>query len=110
MNEFFTSAGSGVHTHCVHTVEYRAKTNNDTDGLVKVLADKHTDRLLGPHIGELLKNKIFIFKYLLIENLFRFFLLCKRLGAHIIVFDDTDDLVKVLADKHTDRLLAAYHQ
>ena len=28
----------------------RAKTNDDTDGLVKVLADKHTDRLLGAHI------------------------------------------------------------
>lgn len=28
----------------------RAKTNNDTDGLVKVLSDKTTDRLLGCHI------------------------------------------------------------
>ncbi|KAI6219207.1 Dihydrolipoyl dehydrogenase, mitochondrial [Aphelenchoides besseyi] len=28
----------------------RAKTNNDTDGFVKVLADKETDRLLGCHI------------------------------------------------------------
>jgi dihydrolipoamide dehydrogenase len=28
----------------------RAKTNNDTDGFVKVLADKTTDRLLGAHI------------------------------------------------------------
>ena len=28
----------------------RAKTNNDTDGFVKVLADKKTDRLLGAHI------------------------------------------------------------
>lgn len=28
----------------------RAKTNNDTDGFVKVLADKETDRLLGVHI------------------------------------------------------------
>ena len=28
----------------------RAKTNNDADGLVKVLADKETDRLLGCHI------------------------------------------------------------
>ena len=28
----------------------RAKTNNDTDGFVKVLADKKTDRLLGSHI------------------------------------------------------------
>ena len=28
----------------------RAKTVNDTDGLVKVLGDKKTDRLLGAHI------------------------------------------------------------
>ena len=28
----------------------RAKTNNDTDGFVKVLADKKTDRMLGTHI------------------------------------------------------------
>lgn len=28
----------------------RAKTNNDTDGFVKVLADKESDRLLGCHI------------------------------------------------------------
>ena len=28
----------------------RAKCNNDTDGLVKVVADKETDRLLGCHI------------------------------------------------------------
>lgn len=28
----------------------RSKTNNDTDGLVKVLADKKTDRILGTHI------------------------------------------------------------
>jgi dihydrolipoamide dehydrogenase len=28
----------------------RAKTVNDTDGLVKVLADKKTDRMLGTHI------------------------------------------------------------
>ncbi|KAI1730248.1 pyridine nucleotide-disulfide oxidoreductase domain-containing protein [Ditylenchus destructor] len=28
----------------------RAKTNNDTDGFVKVLGDKETDRLLGVHI------------------------------------------------------------
>ncbi|KAF1645168.1 UNVERIFIED_CONTAM: Dihydrolipoyl dehydrogenase, mitochondrial, partial [Eudyptes robustus] len=28
----------------------RAKTNNDTEGFVKVLADKQTDRLLGVHI------------------------------------------------------------
>ena len=28
----------------------RAKTNNDTDGIVKVLADSETDRILGVHI------------------------------------------------------------
>lgn len=28
----------------------RAKTNNDTDGFVKVLADKATDRILGTHL------------------------------------------------------------
>jgi dihydrolipoamide dehydrogenase len=28
----------------------RAKCNNETDGLVKILGDKHTDRLLGAHI------------------------------------------------------------
>ena len=28
----------------------RAKCNSDTDGLVKVLADKKTDRMLGAHI------------------------------------------------------------
>ncbi len=28
----------------------RAKTNDDTDGLVKILGDKATDRILGAHI------------------------------------------------------------
>ena len=28
----------------------RAKCNNDTEGMVKVLGDKETDRLLGAHI------------------------------------------------------------
>ena len=28
----------------------RAKTNNDTDGMVKVLAAEDTDRILGVHI------------------------------------------------------------
>lgn len=28
----------------------RAKTNSDTEGFVKVLADKATDRILGTHI------------------------------------------------------------
>ncbi|KAF3855336.1 hypothetical protein F7725_023391 [Dissostichus mawsoni] len=29
----------------------RAKTNNDTDGMVKILSHKETDRMLGAHIG-----------------------------------------------------------
>lgn len=28
----------------------RAKTNNDTDGFIKVLGDKATDKLLGCHL------------------------------------------------------------
>ncbi|CAG9834936.1 unnamed protein product [Diabrotica balteata] len=41
----------------------RAKTNNDTDGFVKVLADKATDRVLGTHIigpgaGELINEAV----------------------------------------------------
>lgn len=28
----------------------RAKTNNDTDGLVKIISEKKTDKLLGGHI------------------------------------------------------------
>lgn len=28
----------------------RSKTNNDTEGLVKILGDKETDRILGAHI------------------------------------------------------------
>ena len=28
----------------------RAKSNNDTDGLVKILGDKKSDKLLGAHI------------------------------------------------------------
>lgn len=31
----------------------RAKTNNDTDGLVKIIAEKHTDKILGGHIVRL---------------------------------------------------------
>jgi len=46
----------------------RAKTNDDTDGLVKVLADKHTDRLLGAHIigpgaGELINEAALAMEY-----------------------------------------------
>lgn len=28
----------------------RAKTNNDADGVVKIIGDKNTDRILGAHI------------------------------------------------------------
>jgi len=46
----------------------RAKTNDDTDGMVKVLADKHTDRLLGAHIigpgaGELINEAVLGMEY-----------------------------------------------
>merc|ERR1739844_21707 len=46
----------------------RAKTNNDTDGFVKVLADKKTDRLLGAHImgpgaGELIAEACIALEY-----------------------------------------------
>lgn len=46
----------------------RAKTNNDTDGFVKVLADKHTDRILGTHIigpgaGELINEAVLAMEY-----------------------------------------------
>jgi dihydrolipoamide dehydrogenase len=38
----------------------RAKTNNDTDGFVKVLADKQTDRVLGTHIiGPVIRKFLF---------------------------------------------------
>ncbi|XP_058067134.1 dihydrolipoyl dehydrogenase, mitochondrial [Anopheles bellator] len=46
----------------------RAKTNNDTDGFVKVLADKQTDRVLGVHIigpaaGELINESVLAMEY-----------------------------------------------
>ncbi|BFZ10755.1 hypothetical protein BsWGS_13795 [Bradybaena similaris] len=46
----------------------RAKCNNDTDGLVKVLSDKKTDRLLGAHIvascaGELINEAALAMEY-----------------------------------------------
>ncbi|CAG7716756.1 unnamed protein product [Allacma fusca] len=46
----------------------RAKTNNDTDGLVKVLGDKNTDRLLGAHIigpgaGEMINEAALALEY-----------------------------------------------
>ncbi|XP_044726963.1 dihydrolipoyl dehydrogenase, mitochondrial isoform X2 [Chrysoperla carnea] len=46
----------------------RAKTNNETDGFVKVLADKNTDRILGTHIigpgaGELINEAVLAQEY-----------------------------------------------
>jgi len=46
----------------------RAKCNNDTDGFMKVLADKSTDRLLGAHIiascaGELINEAALAMEY-----------------------------------------------
>ncbi|XP_046913356.2 dihydrolipoyl dehydrogenase, mitochondrial [Dermatophagoides farinae] len=46
----------------------RAKTNNETDGLVKVLADKKTDRILGVHMianvaGELINEAVLAMEY-----------------------------------------------
>lgn len=46
----------------------RAKTNDETEGLVKVLGDKHTDRLLGAHIigpgaGELINEAALAMEY-----------------------------------------------
>jgi len=46
----------------------RAKTNNDTDGFVKVLADKLTDKILGVHIigpgaGELINEAVLAMEY-----------------------------------------------
>ncbi|KAK6638502.1 hypothetical protein RUM43_006769 [Polyplax serrata] len=46
----------------------RAKTNNDTEGFVKVLADKRTDRVLGVHIigpgaGEMINESVLAMEY-----------------------------------------------
>jgi len=46
----------------------RARTNNDTEGLVKFLADKETDRVLGAHIigpqaGELIGECVLAIEY-----------------------------------------------
>lgn len=46
----------------------RAKTNNDTDGFIKVLADKATDRILGTHmigpgVGELINEAVLAMEY-----------------------------------------------
>jgi len=49
----------------------RAKTNNDTDGFIKVLGDKVNDKLLGCHlIGPVSFNGIIIsFYYVFIYNI-----------------------------------------
>lgn len=46
----------------------RSKTNNDTDGMVKILADKDTDKVLGAHIissvaGELVNEAVLAMEY-----------------------------------------------
>lgn len=46
----------------------RAKTNNDSDGLVKILADKGTDRILGCHMigsvaGEMINEAALAMEY-----------------------------------------------
>ncbi len=46
----------------------RARTNNDAEGLVKILADKETDRILGAHIvanvaGELINEACLAMEY-----------------------------------------------
>lgn len=46
----------------------RAKTNNETDGFVKVLADKVTDKILGVHmigpvVGELINEAVLAMEY-----------------------------------------------
>lgn len=46
----------------------RAKTNNDTDGFVKVLGDRNTDRVLGthmigPNVGELINEATLAMEY-----------------------------------------------
>lgn len=46
----------------------RAKTNNETDGLVKIISDKKTDRILGCHIvssvaGEMINEAALAMEY-----------------------------------------------
>jgi len=46
----------------------RARTNNDSEGLVKVLADKETDKILGVHIigpnaGEMIAEGVLGMEY-----------------------------------------------
>lgn len=50
------------------TANSRSKTNNDTEGLVKILGDKETDRILGAHIvssvaGELINEAVLAMEY-----------------------------------------------
>nr|XP_033190462.1 dihydrolipoyl dehydrogenase, mitochondrial [Bombus vancouverensis nearcticus] len=51
-----------------HIANSRAKTNADTDGFVKVLADKSTDKILGVHMigayaGELINEAVLAMEY-----------------------------------------------
>ncbi|XP_012288721.1 dihydrolipoyl dehydrogenase, mitochondrial isoform X2 [Orussus abietinus] len=51
-----------------HMANSRAKTNLDTDGFVKVLADKNTDKILGVHMigsvaGELINEAVLAMEY-----------------------------------------------
>ncbi|CAK9815296.1 Dihydrolipoyl dehydrogenase, mitochondrial [Anthophora quadrimaculata] len=51
-----------------HLANSRAKTNLETDGFVKVLADKNTDKILGVHIigsvaGELINEAVLAMEY-----------------------------------------------
>lgn len=51
-----------------HLANSRAKTNLDTDGFVKVLADKNTDKILGVHMigsvaGELINAAVLAMEY-----------------------------------------------
>lgn len=51
-----------------HMANSRAKTNADTDGFVKVLADKSTDKILGVHMigayaGELINEAVLAMEY-----------------------------------------------
>ena len=46
----------------------RAKAISDTDGMVKILADKKTDKLLGAHIigpnaGEMISEAVIVIEY-----------------------------------------------
>ena len=50
------------------TANSRARTVNDSDGMVKILADKETDRILGAHIiasiaGELINEACLAMEY-----------------------------------------------